>query len=131
MLFRSGAMNLGSTALTLVETIAFNASGNSLTVNTADLADVTTITGGVGTDTLRLADADTALNLAGKTITSLNGVQLGAGGDTLTVDATIMDGVRIVAITGGAGSDTLQLTGGMSLNDQRCWASRYQRGRDH
>ena len=105
---RGAAVSLAGTTLTAVETIAFAAGGTNLTVNAADLANVTTLTGAAGSDTLTLADVETGVNLSGKTITSLDTVQLGTGGDFLALDNTAA--VGITNIIGGSGSDTIRYT---------------------
>ncbi|MBT5243662.1 MAG: hypothetical protein HOL66_05420 [Rhodospirillaceae bacterium] len=116
----SGAFTLANTAVTDIETIVFNSSGNTLTVDTNDMVDITTITGSASTDILQLADSSTTLDLTSdmKTFTASVEIQLGSGGDNLTVAASQLDSSsEITAITGGANTDTLTLgeTGTYSL----------------
>ena len=90
-------------AMTAVEVIqAGTTAATTITANQADLASVTTILGNVGSDTL--VAADTTLNLATVTLSSIEEVKVGTtGGTTITLGA--LGGVA--AVTGNSGADTL------------------------
>jgi Ca2+-binding RTX toxin-like protein len=107
----AGAFSLANTAVTAVETIVFNAGGNVLTADAADLANVTTLTGDVGTDVLVMAVAG-AFNLSGKTLTSIEEIRGTGGDDAITGTAngdTITGGAGADNLTGGLGADTFVL----------------------
>ncbi|HEY9081640.1 FecR domain-containing protein [Magnetovibrio sp.] len=109
----SGTFSFHNNTVTGIANFTFNGTGtNSLQVNQADLASVTTITGNTGSDTITTADS--SLDLSAITLTSINLITTtnttrttfkgSAGNDTIT------GGSGSDVIAGGVGSDTL--TGG-------------------
>jgi len=106
----TGTMDLSETLMTSIEKITFHAGGNTLLVNAADMAAVTTLTGGGGQDIIQLADDEWMLDLTGLTdATGEIAVQLGSGGDTLMLTPPAVSPWGITTITGGSGFDALTL----------------------
>jgi Ca2+-binding RTX toxin-like protein len=88
--------------LTGVEQLQLLTGGKTLLVDADTLTVVTTITG----STNELVTADTALNLAGKTVGSNTVHSTNATGTTFTVSST----ATAFQILGGPGSDTIETT---------------------
>ena len=109
----SGTFSFHNNTVTGISTITFNGAGtNSLQVNQADLASVTTITGNTGSDTITTADS--SLDLSAITLTSIDLITTtnatrttfkGSSGNDIITGGSGGD-----VIAGGVGSDTL--TGG-------------------
>ena len=109
----SGTFSFHDNVVTGISTITFNGAGtNSLQVNQADLASVTTITGNTGSDTITTADS--SIDLSAITLTSIDLITTtntsrttfkGSNGDDIITGGSGSD-----VIAGGVGSDTL--TGG-------------------
>jgi len=100
------AMDLSNVTLSGVETISLDSgavTGVTLTIDAADVADVTTIQGDGSGDRLILNDAT---NLTGKTLTGIETIT-GSGG----VD-TIVGGASAETISGGGGADNISGSGG-------------------
>ena len=109
-------LKVGSAAVTLVDLTAVTMSGvetidmssgdsaSTLMVGNDDLAGVSQI---IGNDsTIGLADGGVILDLTGKTLSGITGIEGGTGADIIT---TYGSGDR--TITGGSGVDTLTLNG--------------------
>lgn len=113
-----GTASFANTALTGVEGLTFEGGGNlNVTVDAADLADVTTITFAANNQTLTLVDADSALNLSGKTLTAWGA----AGADDITLGSAADTTANTLTIDGdaqfGAGVGGVTINGSANVND--------------
>jgi hypothetical protein len=107
------SLNLTSTTLSDIEILkSGNAAGTLFTVNAAQLAGLTTITGSTGTADTLVVNA-TSIDLHGKTITQIETLKSGASDAT---QFTVDDASGIASIVGTAKNDTLVAgTGALDL----------------
>jgi hypothetical protein len=105
---KGSSLDLTSTTLSSIETLRAATTGTKIIVDTADLAAVTNVTGGTGTDTLAVNDS--AFDLTSVTITSIEKLAAGLSTDTtFTVD--VGDLASGGSVIGSSGEDTLIIQG--------------------
>ncbi|MDY0874534.1 hypothetical protein, partial [Dongia rigui] len=105
---KEAALNLTSTTLSSIETLRAAVTGTAFTVDTGDLAAVTSVTGSTGVDTLIVND--NAFDLTSVAVTSIEKLTAGLGTDTtFTVDAA--DLASGGSVIGSTGTDTLTILG--------------------
>ena len=101
----SGAINIASITLSTVDSVAYNAGGNNLTLTATQLADIAAFTGGAGTDQITMS-AEGTFDLTSITTTSIESINGSSGNDSITDNGDAHD------INGGAGNDTMVGAGG-------------------
>lgn len=110
-LYVNGTRDLTHATLTNLEALVLQGSANA-TMSAAQLAQFTQIGGSV---TARLTVEDAAVDLSNKSITNVAVYSANATGTLFTVNSV----TAAMQIVGGAGNDTLQLTGAALTADQR------------
>jgi Ca2+-binding RTX toxin-like protein len=94
----AGTVDLAAGSVTGIESIAIEASGATTIVlgGGADPQQFQFIGGGPGSDTVRLADSGSTLDLTGIVLTSIDSVSTGAGNDTVSFDDVNFPSIGIV-----------------------------------
>ncbi|MEW5728769.1 MAG: tandem-95 repeat protein, partial [Pseudomonadota bacterium] len=116
-----GTVDLTVGSLASVEKVELSTSGNTIVVDMAHGVDIDSVVGGAGTDVIRLADSESAMDMTGVVFSSIEEFNLGAGNDAISFDDKSRPGVTAV-VDGDASSidsDTVtffQQTGGSTFD---------------
>lgn len=117
----AGALQLESATVTGIEAITYHSGGNTVTVTSTAFEGVGTLTGGAGTDIIKINDATKTVDLSTKTLTSIEQIDLSATANfnvtgTSGADTFVFGTALTVAdsVNGGSGNDTLTFTDGDS-----------------
>lgn len=102
----TGTTDLSQMSVSGIEVLSFAAGGGTAIIGGGtDPQQFASIVGGVGTDTVRLADADSTLDLSGVALSGVESVSTGAGSDTVIFDETSTAGLSAVVDGDASGSD--------------------------
>lgn len=102
----TGTTDLSQMSVSGIEVLSFAGGGGTAIVGGGtDPQQFSSIVGGGGTDTVRLADAYSTLDLSGVALSGVENVSTGAGSDTVVFDETSTAGLTAVVDGDASGSD--------------------------